>query len=72
MTNYELKKAFYDEAPVVFKGIEGYSKDIEYKYISAIIYRKRNKKLVISAELVDKCGHSVSIVSASRLILARK
>lgn len=55
MTNEEVKQAFFSGVPVQVK-------EIEYKRISAIIYRlDREKKLIVSAELQDKCGHSVTI-----------
>lgn len=56
MTNEELKQALMSECEVKHKGIT-------YKCVSAIIYRKRNGKVDISAELTDrKQNKSVSIV----------
>ena len=56
MTNEEAKQAFFDETPVMCGGIR-------YKYISAVIYKKdANKKVIVSVELCDRCGHSHSIV----------
>lgn len=58
MTSEELKKAFLDRVPVMCAGIE-------YKKISAIIYRHdRYGKVQVSAELLDRCGHSCVIVRA--------
>ena len=55
MTNSEAKEALKNRTPVVYN-------NIEYLYISAIIYRyDKNNNLVISAELADKCKHSVTI-----------
>lgn len=55
MTNEEAKQAFFSGVPVRVK-------EIKYKRISAIIYRlDRDKRLIVSAELQDKCGHSVTI-----------
>lgn len=55
MTNEEAKQALFDKVPVRYRGVE-------YSYISGIIYRYDTKgKLVVSAELFDKCGHSVVI-----------
>ena len=55
MTNSEAKEALKNRTPVIYN-------NIEYLYISAIIYRyDNNRNLVISAELVDKCKHSVTI-----------
>ena len=55
MTNTEAKEALKNRTPVVYN-------NIEYLYISAIIYRyDKNNNLVIFAELADKCKHSVTI-----------
>ena len=55
MTNSEAKEALKNRTPVFYN-------NIEYLYISAIIYRyDKNLNLVISAELTDKCKHSVTI-----------
>ena len=55
MTNSEAKEALKNRTPVIYN-------NIEYLYISAIIYRyDKNLNLVISAELTDKCKHSVTI-----------
>lgn len=55
MTNEEAKEALQNKTPVVCGGIE-------YKRISAIIYRYDDKgKFLISAELVDKKAQSVTI-----------
>ena len=55
MTNSEAKEALLNRIPVIYN-------NIEYSYISAIIYRyDDNYNLVISAELTDKCKHSITI-----------
>lgn len=55
MTNEEIKGAFSKQSPVICGGIE-------YARISAIIYRHDAKgKIIISAELKDKHGNSVTI-----------
>ena len=55
MTNSEAKEALINRTPVKFN-------NIEYLYISAIIYRyDENRNLVITAELTDKCKRSVTI-----------
>lgn len=59
MTNEELKTALVSGCPVESGGIA-------YKCVSAIIYRYRNGKLDISAEVTDYCGHSISIISPER------
>lgn len=61
MTNEEAKQALFSGAPVVWKGIE-------YVRVSAIIYRvDREGQLIVSAELQDKCGHSVTIARVKEL-----
>lgn len=55
MTNDEAKNALLARSPVTYK-------NIEYSYISAIIYRyDKHNNLIISAELMDKNKHSVTI-----------
>ena len=55
MTNSEAKEALKNRTPIIYN-------NIEYLYISAIIYRyDKNNTLVVSAELADKCKHSVTI-----------
>ena len=62
MTNSEAKEALKNRTPVIFN-------NTEYLYISAIIYRyDKNKNLVISAELADKCKHSVTIAQLKDVI----
>ena len=56
MTNEEAKQAFMQRISVVCNGIK-------YERISAIIYRLNESDDVdVYAELLDKCGHSVTIV----------
>lgn len=55
MTNEEAKEALQNKTPVVCGGIE-------YKRLSAIIYRYNDKgKFLVSAELLDKNKNSVTI-----------
>lgn len=55
MTNEEVKKALFDESPVEHKGIQ-------YKCITAIIYRRKSEKeVIVLAELMDRNKNSVSI-----------
>lgn len=54
MNNQELKESLLQRSPVVFRGV-GYAR------ISAIIYRAENGQIVVSAELMDKSGKSVTI-----------
>lgn len=41
--------------------------ELHYKCVSAIIYRVKNGKLSVSAEIEDKCGHSVTIVDPKKI-----
>ena len=62
MTNAEAKEALKNRTPVMFN-------NTEYLYISAIIYRyDKNYNLVVSAELTDKCKHSVIIAQLKDVI----
>lgn len=62
MTHDELKEALLNWRPVVHASPS--IGDIEYKRVSAIIYRVNDKnKIVITAELAAASGNSVSIVS---------
>lgn len=55
MTNEEAKNALIERTPVIYN-------NIEYLYISAIIYRyDKHKNLLISVELTDKNKRSVTI-----------
>ena len=55
VTNNEAKEALLSRSPVTYK-------NTEYSYISAIIYRyDKHNNLIISAELMDKNNHSVTI-----------
>ena len=61
MTNEEAKQAFFDGVPVMCNGVF-------YMNISAIIYRlDRDRKLIVSAELRDKNGHSVTVARVQDL-----
>ena len=62
MTNAEAKEALKNRTPVIYN-------NIEYLYISAIIYRyDKNRNLVISAELTDKSKRSVIIAQLKDVI----
>lgn len=53
MTNEEAKKAFMEQVPVVWQGIE-------YVKITAIIYRlDKYGKVMVLGEMLDRCLHSV-------------
>lgn len=70
MTSQELKQALVNRKPVIFKRVNG--DRLEYSYISGIIYRMKNGKLDVSAELMDKSLHSVTIVSPSQVSYLNK
>lgn len=57
MKSEELKKALLEETPVAIDGMT-------YEKINAIIYRKRKNSIAVFAELLDRCGNSVTIVRA--------
>jgi hypothetical protein len=40
---------------------------IEYKCVTAVIYREINGRIAVSAELLDKCKNSVSIVELDKI-----
>lgn len=62
MTNAEAKEALKNRTPVIYN-------NIEYLYISAIIYRyDKNNNLVISVELTDKNKRSVTIAQLKDVI----
>lgn len=57
MTNQEARDAMLGKSPVVHNGLK-------YSCISAIIYRPtEDGGIRVTAELIDKCGHSVTIAS---------
>ena len=61
MTNDEAKNALLARSPVTYK-------NIEYSYISAIVYRvDKNNRLFISAELMDKNERSVTIAQLKEI-----
>lgn len=60
MTNEELKEALLQRFPVVCRGIT-------YDHISAIIYRATNGRIVVTAELMDKNGNSVTIAAPKNI-----
>jgi hypothetical protein len=62
MTNADAKEALKNSTPVIYN-------NIEYLYISGIIYRyDKNHNLVISAELTDKNKRSVIIAQLKDVI----
>ncbi len=65
MNNEELKAALISGVPVK-ANIAGLG-TIEFERVSAIIYRNKNGKFDISAEVLDKNKNSVCIVSPAKL-----
>ena len=65
MTNEELKHALLTGHPVVFTDTDG--RESEYERVSAIVYRAKDGEVVVSAEIVDKCGHSLLYCDPKRL-----
>lgn len=41
--------------------------NIEYERVNAIIYTEKDGKIKVSAELMDKCGHSVCRVRPNEI-----
>lgn len=60
MNNEELKEALFGKFPVIVKMAS--MGDIECKCVSGIIYRVRDGKLAIAAEVMDGNCNSVMIV----------
>ncbi len=65
MTNEEAKAAFLNKTPVESQGIT-------YLCISALIYRIKDGKIVLTLELQDKSRNSVTIQSCERVSPAAK
>lgn len=65
MTDDEARAAFMRKTPVAFGGIV-------YQRITAIIYRLGADGLYMQIELLDKCGHSVTIAPPNRSAEVRK
>lgn len=60
MTAEEIKDALMKKYPVCAGGIE-------YKCVTAVIYRERNGRIEVSGELLDKNQRSVTIVSLDKI-----
>jgi len=62
VTGDELKAALMDERPVIHDGIT-------YQKVNAVIYRKdgKNKRVRVSAELLDRNRRDVVIVPAGKI-----
>lgn len=60
MTAEEIKDALMKKYPVCAGGIE-------YKRVTAVIYREKDGRIAVSAELLDKCKNSVTIVPLDKI-----
>ena len=60
MNSEEIKDA-------LLKGYAVKANGIEYKRVTAVIYRERDGRIAVSAELLDKCKNSVTIVSLDKI-----
>lgn len=60
MTSEEIKDALLKKYPVHADGIE-------YKCVTAVIYREKDGRIAVSAELLDKCKNSVTIVALDKI-----
>ena len=68
MDNTELKAALLNELPVILTHADGH--EGEYKCVSAVIYRKRGRRVKVSAEIQDRNGRSVVICDPAKLRFA--
>lgn len=65
MNNSELKEALFNQRPIIFnKPLVG---ELHYNRVSAVIYRVKDGRLHVSAEIEDKCGRSVMIVEPENI-----
>lgn len=66
MSNEELKEALINQRPIIARiPLTG---EIEYAYVSAIIYRRNERGGVeVSAEIMDKCLHSVTTIDPKHI-----
>ena len=66
MSNEELKGALINRRPIIAR-IPSMG-EIEYAYVSAIIYRRNERGGVdVSAEIMDKCLHSVTTIDPKHI-----
>lgn len=66
MSNEELKEALVSRRPIIVRLAS--LGDIEYTYVSAIIYRTDAEgKIYLQAECMDKCLHSVTVVDPKQV-----
>lgn len=67
MDNTSLKEALQSGEAVLLTNGDG--SESEYKCVSAIVYRVRNGKIIVSAEVTDKNGRSVLFCDPQKLRL---
>ena len=66
MTSAEIKEAMQNLTPVKYNGVV-------YQSITAYIYRRVTHphtgkyKFILQCELLDRCGHSVTVVDAENV-----
>ncbi len=65
MNNNELKEALFNQRPVILK--QPLYGELHYSCVSALIYRVKNGKLDVTAELKDKSGHSVTTADPKQI-----
>ena len=66
MNNEELKEALINRRPII--ACIPSMGEIEYAYVSAIIYRRNERGGVdVSAEIMDKCLHSVTTIDPKNI-----
>ena len=65
MDNNELKIALLNRKPVILKSREGH--EAIYKYVSAIRYTADNENIVVSVEITDVNGNSVTVCKPDKL-----
>lgn len=69
MTNDEAKEAFLSGVPIIHKDDYRHINS-RYSHISAIIYRRINGRVCVSAELADVCGRSVTLAPVKNIFAA--
>lgn len=68
MTTAEAKEAFFDGCPVLHSSISHRWTKFLYAKISALVYRKdKDGGVTLRLELLDRCGHSVTIVTPEKV-----
>lgn len=65
MTEDELFAGLFNKKPVMLK--HWMCGEIEYKYISGVIYRAKDDEIDISVELMDKNLNSVATASPEQI-----